>query len=91
MFTTFEGDNTVLMQLVAKGLLTGHRQRFEDDRVFAVLKLLADRATRVVDRNPSSRGAPTATTCATTTTTCARCASVRRSCWPPCRGACASG
>lgn len=52
VFTTFEGDNTVLMQLVAKGLLTGYRQRFEDDRVFAVLKLLADRATAVVDRNP---------------------------------------
>ncbi|MCY1019856.1 acyl-CoA dehydrogenase [Pyxidicoccus sp. MSG2] len=52
VFTTFEGDNTVLMQLVAKGLLTGYRQRFEDDRVFAVLKLLADRAVGVVERNP---------------------------------------
>jgi acyl-CoA oxidase len=53
VFTTFEGDNTVLMQLVSKGLLTGYRQRFEDDRVFAVLKLLADRASGVVaDRNP---------------------------------------
>lgn len=27
VFTTFEGDNTVLLQLVAKGLLTGHRDR----------------------------------------------------------------
>ena len=53
VFTTFEGDNTVLMQLVAKGLLTGYRQRFEDDRVFAVLKLLMERAATVVtDRNP---------------------------------------
>ncbi|MCY1033591.1 acyl-CoA dehydrogenase family protein [Corallococcus sp. BB11-1] len=53
VFTTFEGDNTVLMQLVAKGLLTGYRQRFEDDRVFAVLKLIVDRAATVVtDRNP---------------------------------------
>ncbi|QSQ22987.1 acyl-CoA dehydrogenase family protein [Pyxidicoccus parkwayensis] len=52
VFTTFEGDNTVLMQLVAKGLLTGYRQRFEDDRVHAVLKLLADRAAGVVERNP---------------------------------------
>jgi len=52
VFTTFEGDNTVLMQLVSKGLLTGYRQRFEDDRVFAVLKLLADRAAGVVERNP---------------------------------------
>ena len=28
MFTTFEGDNTVLLQLVAKGLLTGYRDAF---------------------------------------------------------------
>ncbi|MBN8465094.1 acyl-CoA dehydrogenase family protein [Corallococcus exiguus] len=53
VFTTFEGDNTVLMQLVAKGLLTGYRQRFEDDRVFAVLRLIVDQAATVfTDRNP---------------------------------------
>jgi acyl-CoA oxidase len=28
VFTTFEGDNTVLLQLVAKGLLTGYRESF---------------------------------------------------------------
>ena len=28
VFTTFEGDNTVLLQLVAKGLLTGYRDTF---------------------------------------------------------------
>ncbi|TCC11167.1 acyl-CoA dehydrogenase [Kribbella soli] len=28
VFTTFEGDNTVLMQLVAKGLLTDYRESF---------------------------------------------------------------
>jgi len=28
VFTTFEGDNTVLLQLVAKGLLTGYRDSF---------------------------------------------------------------
>ncbi|WFE39934.1 acyl-CoA dehydrogenase [Micromonospora sp. WMMD998] len=28
VFTTFEGDNTVLLQLVAKGLLTGYRDDF---------------------------------------------------------------
>ncbi|TDQ48796.1 acyl-CoA dehydrogenase family protein [Actinorugispora endophytica] len=28
VFTTFEGDNTVLLQLVAKGLLTNYRQEF---------------------------------------------------------------
>jgi acyl-CoA oxidase len=30
IFTTFEGDNTVLMQLVAKGLLTSYREEFFD-------------------------------------------------------------
>ncbi|HEY1101138.1 MAG TPA: acyl-CoA dehydrogenase, partial [Myxococcota bacterium] len=34
IFTTFEGDNTVLMQLLAKGLLTGFQQRFSDLGVF---------------------------------------------------------
>jgi acyl-CoA oxidase len=53
VFTTFEGDNTVLMQLVAKSLLTGYRQRFEDDRVYNVMRFIADRAVgAAVDRNP---------------------------------------
>ncbi len=30
VFTTFEGDNTVLLQLVAKGLLTDYRDAFSD-------------------------------------------------------------
>jgi acyl-CoA oxidase len=30
VFTTFEGDNTVLLQLVAKGLLTNYRDSFGD-------------------------------------------------------------
>jgi acyl-CoA oxidase len=30
VFTTFEGDNTVLLQLVAKGLLTSYRDAFGD-------------------------------------------------------------
>ncbi|MGV3621547.1 MAG: acyl-CoA dehydrogenase [Archangium sp.] len=30
IFTTFEGDNTVLMQLLAKGLLTGFKKRFSE-------------------------------------------------------------
>ncbi|MBF5042902.1 acyl-CoA oxidase [Aggregicoccus sp. 17bor-14] len=53
IFTTFEGDNTVLLQLVAKGLLTGYRQQFEDDRVGSLVRLVLERAaTAVTDRNP---------------------------------------
>ncbi len=42
VWTTFEGDNTVLMQLLAKGLLTGYRQEFAD---LGVIRLLARRAS----------------------------------------------
>ena len=38
IFTTFEGDNTVLMQLVAKGLLTEFKQSFHNDGYKAVLR-----------------------------------------------------
>ena len=30
VFTTFEGDNTILLQLVAKSLLTDYRDEFEE-------------------------------------------------------------
>lgn len=40
IFTTFEGDNTVLLQLVAKGLLTEYRQSFHDDGFVAVARYL---------------------------------------------------
>ncbi len=40
IFTTFEGDNTVLMQLVAKGLLTEFKQSFHDDGYKAVIRYL---------------------------------------------------
>ncbi|GAA3614387.1 acyl-CoA dehydrogenase [Marihabitans asiaticum] len=30
VFTTFEGDNTVLLQLVAKGMLTGYKEAFHE-------------------------------------------------------------
>ena len=46
VFTTFEGDNTVLLQLVAKGLLTEFKQQFSDDRVFGFVRYLAKRASR---------------------------------------------
>lgn len=55
VFTTFEGDNTVLMQLVARGLLTGYRQQFSDLKFSAVLKYLVEQAGRVLkERNPVS-------------------------------------
>ena len=44
IFTTFEGDNTILYQLVAKSLLSGFKRRFEGAGAFAVVRHLAGRA-----------------------------------------------
>lgn len=53
VFTTFEGDNTVLLQLMAKSLLTGFRQQFTDDRFAGVMRFIADRAQATLHRlNP---------------------------------------
>lgn len=53
IFTTFEGDNTVLMQLVAKGRLTQFRDQFSDSRIFGMVRYLARQATQAVsERNP---------------------------------------
>ena len=52
VFTTFEGDNTVLMQLVAKDLLTGFRQQFGDLGALGLARFAAGRARRAIaERN----------------------------------------
>ena len=53
IFTTFEGANTVLLQLVAKGLLTDFKEQFEELRIWAALKHFSGRAsTAVTELNP---------------------------------------
>ncbi len=53
IFTTFEGDNTVLMQLVARGLLTDYKQQFNEMNLFGLLKYAAGEAARnLVELNP---------------------------------------
>ncbi|TDD83760.1 acyl-CoA oxidase [Saccharopolyspora karakumensis] len=42
VFTTFEGDNTVLLQLVAKGLLTDYKDQFDGIGTLALAKFVAD-------------------------------------------------
>ncbi|MFR9730575.1 acyl-CoA dehydrogenase [Saccharopolyspora sp. MS10] len=42
VFTTFEGDNTVLLQLVAKGLLTGYKDQFEELGTVGMARFVAD-------------------------------------------------
>jgi acyl-CoA oxidase len=52
VFTTFEGDNTVLLQLVAKSLLAGFKRRFEGHGFGGVARHLAQRAkTAVTEKN----------------------------------------
>ncbi|MEK6780621.1 MAG: acyl-CoA dehydrogenase [Bacteroidota bacterium] len=53
IYTTFEGDNTVLMQLVAKSRLTEFKQEFSNMNVFGILNYVADQAkTSLSELNP---------------------------------------
>ncbi len=48
VFTTFEGDNHVLLQLVAKGLLTDYAEEFEDLDSLGVARFVAGLAVDTV-------------------------------------------
>jgi acyl-CoA oxidase len=56
VFTTFEGDNIVLLQLVAKGLLTDYREEFGGLDALGTLRFVADQVLdRVVERTAPAR------------------------------------
>ncbi|RZS95316.1 acyl-CoA dehydrogenase [Cecembia calidifontis] len=53
VYTTFEGDNVVLMQLVAKNRLTEFRQEFSDMNMFTVFNYVVNQAkTSITEKNP---------------------------------------
>jgi acyl-CoA oxidase len=53
IYTTFEGDNTVLMQLVAKSRLTEFKQEFSNMDLFGIFNYVAEQArTTLTERNP---------------------------------------
>ncbi|MGY6741359.1 MAG: acyl-CoA dehydrogenase family protein [Cecembia sp.] len=53
VYTTFEGDNVVLMQLVAKNRLTEFKQEFSDMNMFTVLNYLANQTKiSLTEKNP---------------------------------------
>jgi len=53
IFTTFEGDNTVLMQLVAKSRLAEFKQEFNDIKFLGLVKYIAKQAaTSLTEMNP---------------------------------------
>jgi acyl-CoA oxidase len=56
IFTTFEGDNTVLLQLVAKGLLTNFRDEFQSMDTVALVRYLADQVLSTVLERTAVRG-----------------------------------
>ena len=53
IFSTFEGDNTVLMQLVSKSLLSDFREHFNDGGYMSIIRFMAGRiTTSVTELNP---------------------------------------
>ncbi|HNP17227.1 MAG TPA: acyl-CoA dehydrogenase [Fulvivirga sp.] len=53
VFTTFEGDNTVLMQLVAKSRLTEFKQEFSNMDFFGIVNYVGSQAkTSLMELNP---------------------------------------
>ena len=53
IYTTFEGDNTVLMQLVAKSRLTEFKHEFHEIDLFGMLNYVSDQAkTALLEMNP---------------------------------------
>lgn len=53
IFTTFEGDNVVLLQLVAKGVVSEFKKEFHEDGVRALLRFVGNRiSTSIVEQNP---------------------------------------
>jgi acyl-CoA oxidase len=55
VFTTFEGDNTVLLQLVAKGLLTQFRDEFREMNSLGVARFVATTAMEQVAERTAFR------------------------------------
>ncbi|SFE65153.1 Acyl-coenzyme A oxidase [Actinopolyspora alba] len=55
VFTTFEGDNTVLLQLVAKGLLTGYREGFDELGTLGMARYVADQFVGTVIERTAAR------------------------------------
>lgn len=55
VFTTFEGDNTVLLQLVAKGLLTDFRDDFSSLDTIGTVRFVADQVVETVVERTAAR------------------------------------
>ena len=56
VFTTFEGDNTVLFQLVAKTLLTSYQAEFGELDTLGTVRLVAEQLAEIVIERSGARG-----------------------------------
>jgi acyl-CoA oxidase len=56
VFTTFEGDNTVLLQLAAKSLLTGFQKDFGDLDTLGTVRFVAEQLAEIVVERIGARG-----------------------------------
>jgi acyl-CoA oxidase len=56
VYTTFEGDNTVLLQLVAKELLTNYRTAFGELDTMGTIRFLTDQLVTTVVERTAARG-----------------------------------
>jgi acyl-CoA oxidase len=55
VFTTFEGDNTVLMMLVAKGVLTDYKDHFDELNPPEMVRYVAGQAVETIAERLSAR------------------------------------
>jgi acyl-CoA oxidase len=55
VFTTFEGDNTVLLQLVAKGLLTEYRDNVGDLNTLEMIKFITEQVVDTIAERTAAR------------------------------------
>ena len=56
VFTTFEGDNTVLLQLVAKELLTSYRDHFGELDMVGTIRFVANQAVNTMLERTAAKG-----------------------------------
>ncbi|MHA6806238.1 acyl-CoA dehydrogenase family protein [Salinifilum ghardaiensis] len=55
VFTTFEGDNTVLLQLLAKGMLTNYKEQFDELGTLGMARFIADQFIEAVAERTAAR------------------------------------
>ncbi len=55
VFTTFEGDNSVLLQLVAKALLTDYKDQFEDRNAIDMVGFVASQVYETIVERSAAR------------------------------------